>query len=131
MFQTLLDTLFQLGQPGEAQIDCPMPDFARIVGEVPDELRQLENYRTALSAKISEADKPDLRELGLEEIVRRCFWWQLREVMGLQDVYAVGIAEGWKVWTRDKDDCDCPACKLRRAGIEFRVIEVGRPDSNN
>jgi hypothetical protein len=95
----------------------PRPDDAEVVGELPLELRQLYTsyIKSAREAELlflrfthsdDESERSDLMRQGvaaaeLADIMRRVFWFEVREAFNLHDGEEINVAKEWYVWVRE------------------------------
>ena len=109
-----------------------VPEDAKIVGEVPAELRPLFAFwrntvdqLMVLRAKIDqESDptvfKPLIKEveslLDSTEIIGKIFWHDLEIAFEVEGTGGqIGVANNWQVWLKkEEEECDCPIHRALR-----------------
>lgn len=115
-----------------------MPEGVLIVGELPDELKQLYTLRVRLAHDLFEQFEQLKRDydsgmvravkaaITTYEIINAVFWHDIEKFFGIEGKPEIGITPDWKVWTKkkDPDNCNRPGCTMHRGGdIQLIVIE--------
>lgn len=138
----IADALNSLGDLELVEPEASIPEGARVIGQMTKELKGLFTLRRLHLNKVREiADKckqageaitiSELAEFESareqHQIIEHIFWFELRQSLDIFKAPEVGVAAGWLIWVRedepeDPDDCDCPACRLRRKGVVAVVM---------
>lgn len=137
----ILDLLSGLGDLSPVAPEGEVPKKAKVVGELPDELKQLFAMKVKVAKDVSDEAHLATHALAEEgsdvspdqiweidshaagaEMLNDLFWFEVREAFNLHGVDEVGLASGWQVWK--KDACHCPVCTAKRLG-SIGVIMIG------